>query len=399
MLRDVDRDAAFRESLYFPLTFWFILLQALAYAVAVVVCTRLGTAGRPARAMRWVAAAIAAWPLATFVLRAVPDVAVLGDGAVALLVLIDVALVAAAARLGRRRPLGPLAWLCGATVALLVADLATGANLQTSSLLGYSYHTAARFTGLGNTAFAMLAATAVLAVALHVHHAPRRREAMVTAACVLGLVALADGAPSLGSDVGGILTLVPVFGLTLVALSGRRLSWKAVGLAAGAAVAVLVVATGADLLRPAGSRTHLGELAARIGDEGWEPLRTTLDRKVAANMRSFRSPWAWVVAITGAYLLAILAWARGWAGLLPPRSAVRAGLAGVLAAGVLGYAVNDSGAVVTGLVFVYVGPFLTFLALRPDDPQPRVLEPAAPGRTAVRVGSEPGAGRRLAAGT
>ncbi|MGI8686798.1 MAG: glycosyltransferase, partial [Acidimicrobiales bacterium] len=260
VLRDVDRDAAFRETLYFPLTFWFIVLMAIAYAVAMVACTRLGGAGRTAAVLRWVAPAIAAWPLATFVLRAIPDVAVLGVGAVPLLVLLDTTLVAVAVRLGRRRPLGPLAWLCGATVALLVADLATGAHLQTSSLLGYSYHSAARFTGLGNTAFGMLAATAILAVALHVHHAPRRREATVTAACVLALVALADGAPSLGSDVGGILTLVPVFGLTLLVLSGRRLSWKAVGLAAGAALVVVVVATGADLLRPAGSRTHLGQL-------------------------------------------------------------------------------------------------------------------------------------------
>ncbi|MGI8686304.1 MAG: hypothetical protein ACR2MO_14655, partial [Acidimicrobiales bacterium] len=181
--------------------------------------------------------------------------------------------------------------------------------------------------------------------------------------------------------------------------SGRRLSWKAVGLAAGAALVVVVVATGADLLRPAGSRTHLGQLAARIGDEGWEPVRTTLDRKLAANLRSFRSPWAWVVAITAAYLLAVLAWARGWAQLLPPRSALRAGLAGVLAAGVLGYAVNDSGAVVTGLAFVYVGPFLTLLALRRDDAPPLVLEPPDPGRAAARAGSEPLTGRRLVAGT
>ena len=389
MLRDVDRDAAFRELLYTPLAFWYILLQAFVYALAVVVCTRLGGTGRTARAVRVATLAVAAWPLATFGLRMVPDAAVLGVGAVPLLVAIDAALVAVALRLGRRRTLGPLAWLCGATVVLLVADLATGANLQTSSLLGYSYHSAARFTGLGNTAFAMLAATAVLAAALHVHHASRRREATVTAGCLLALVALVDGAPSLGSDVGGILTLVPVFGLVLMVLSGRRLSWKAVGLAAGAAVAVVVVATGADLLRPAGSRTHLGELAARIGDEGWEPVRTTLDRKLAVNLRSFRSPWAWVIAITGAYLLAVLAWARGWARLLPPRSALRAGLVGVLAAGVLGYAVNDSGAVVTGVAFVYVGPFLTALALRREPAQPLALEPTAARSPAWEANTAP----------
>ena len=399
MLRDVDRDAAFREALYLPLTFWFILLQALAYAVALAVFARLGGTGRAATILRGAALAVAAWPLATFVLRAIPEVAALGPGAVPLLAVIDAALVAGAMRLGGRRTLGPLGWLCGATVGLLVADLATGAYLQTSSLLGYSYHSAARFTGLGNTAFGMLAATAVLAVTLHVHHAPRRGEATVTAGCALVLVALADGAPSLGSDVGGILTLVPVFGLALLVLSGRRLSWKAVALAAGAALAVAVLATGVDLLRPAGSRTHLGELAARIGKEGFEPMRTTLDRKVAANLRSWRSPWAWVVGITGAYLLAAMAWAQGWARLLPPRSALRAGLVGVLAAGVLGYAVNDSGAVVTGLAFVYVGPFITLLALRRDDAAPVVLEPSGSGRATALAAAQPVAAPRVRPGT
>jgi len=393
-LRDVNRDEAFRESIYYPLAASFILLQAVAYAVAVVAFARLGGRGRTGTSLRWAAVAVSAWPLGTFLLRAVPDVAVLGAGAVPVLFAIDAAVAALALWAGRRRPLAPLAWVCGATVALLVADLATGGRLQTSSLLGYSYNTAARFTGLGNTAFGVLAATAVLAVALHVHHAPRRTEAMVSAACVLGLVAVADGAPALGSDVGGILTLVPVFALTLVALSGRRVSLRAVALAAAAGLALLAVATGIDLLRPPGSRTHLGALVARVADEGVEPLRTTVARKVSANLRSFRSVWAWMVPIMGAYLLAVLAWARGWARLLPPRSALRAGLAGTLAAGVVGYTVNDSGVVVTALVLVYVGPFLTLLALHRGQPPPQVVDTPAP---ATRP--SPVAVRSMASGT
>ena len=400
-LRGADRDESFRESLYYPLTASFILLQVVAYAVAVVAFARLGSRGRTGTVLRWAMVAISAWPLATFLLRAVPDVAVVGAAAVPVLVAIDAALVALAFRVGASRLLGPLAFVCGATVAVLVGDLATGGHLQTSSLLGYSYNTAARFTGLGNTAFGVLAATAVLAAALHVHHAPRRAEAVVTAACVLAMVALADGAPSLGSDVGGILTLVPVFALTLVALSGRRVSLRAMAAAAGAALVLVAVATGVDVLRPASSRTHLGTLAARVADEGLDPLRTTVSRKVSANLRSFRSVWAWMVPITGAYLLAVLAWARGWERLLPPRSALRAGLAGILAAGVLGYAVNDSGVVVTALVLVYVGPFLTLLALRREPAPPVVLEPSAsgPGRSPV-VGVTPAVTpRRMAAGT
>ena len=400
-LRDLDRDASFWKSLYQPLTTWYVVLQGLAYAIAVVVFARLGGRGRAAGVLRWAALAIAAWPLATFLVRAVPDVAVIGAGAVPLLMAVDAAVVAAARRLGRRRPLGPLAWVCGATVALLIADLATGGHLQTSSLLGYSYHTAARFTGLGNTAFGVLAGAALIAVAIHVHHAPRRADALATAACVLALVALADGAPTLGSDVGGIVTLVPVFGLTLLALSGRRLSARAVVTAAAAGVVVVAVATGLDLLRPAESRTHLGTLVARVADEGLEPLTTTLSRKAEVNQRSFHSVWAWVVPITGAYLLAALAWARGWGRLLPPGSPLRAGTVGVLAAGVLGYAANDSGIVVTAAVYLVVGPLLTLVALQREAAPPVMLDPpAAPTRAASRPAPGLlGSARPLATGT
>lgn len=400
-LRELDRDAAFREGIYFRLTVNYILFQAVLYLVAIVALSRLGGAGRIAGALKVAVLAVSAWPLATFLLRAVPDVAVLGAAAVPLLLAIDAAIVALALRAPharRRRPLAPFAVIAGATVAVLVADVATGARLQGSSLLGYSLHTAARFTGFGNTAFAVLASTAVIAAALHVHHAPRKREALVSAGGIFFVVALADGAPSLGADVGGILTLVPVFGLTLLALAGRRVSWRAAGAMALLTLTLVVGATAVDLLRPAESRTHLGRLVSQVADQGWEPLTTTVGRKVAANMRTFRSPWTWTVPIVAAYMLYVLAWARGWSRLLPPGSALRAGVVGVLAAGVLGYAVNDSGVVVTALVFVYIGPFLTLLALHSErlagedgtiGPGPPPPAMAAPGTATVAPASAP----------
>jgi hypothetical protein len=305
---------------------------------------------------------IAAYPLATFVFRAIPNVAELGGLGILVLVALDVGIVALAGR-ARRHPLSPLAWVLGLTVALLAADVATGARLQTSSLLGYSLHTAARFTGFGNTAFATLASTTVLLGAIHVSYAPRRREAVLAVACLFAFVVVLDGAPSLGSDVGGILTLVPVFGLTLLVLSGRRIGVRALVIAGAVTVVALALATGIDLLRPAATRTHLGRLVGDIGTNGFGAFTTTAQRKLAVNFRSYRSPWSWTVVIIAVYMLYVLGWARGWKELLPSGSAVRAGVVGALAAGLLGYAVNDSGVVVTAVVFVYLGPFLTMLAL------------------------------------
>ena len=372
-LARLDRDAGYRERIYLPVTLWYIVLQALVYLFAITAFSRLGGAGRASPFLRFVVLAIAAHPLGTFLLRAVPGAARLGWGGVALLVLIDLAIAALATR-ARRHSLSPLQWILGLTVAVLVLDVATGARLQLSSILGYSPHTAARFRGLGNTAFATLAATTVLYAAIWVDRARRRNEALLGAALLFALVVLVDGAPSLGSDVGGILTLVPVFGLTLLAMTGRRVSWRAAAVAVLVTLLAIVGAATIDFLQAPESRTHLGRLVADVQADGTSPLMTTVARKVSTNFRTYRSPWTWAVVVLTVYMLLVLVWARGWSRLLPPRSALRAGTVGTLAAGLVGYATNDSGIVVTALVFVYLGPFLTLVALEREDADPVLLQ-------------------------
>jgi hypothetical protein len=45
----------------------------------------------------------------------------------------------------------------------------------------------------------------------------------------------------------------------------------------------------------------------------------------------------------------------------------------LLAAGVLGWLVNDSGVVITALSFVFIGPFLTLIVLADRAPGPELL--------------------------
>lgn len=382
-LQAMNEVAGGREGIYYPIALTFIIVQALGYGLVVMSLRVAPDIARhllvPARIL---VLTFAAWPLATYLLRIVPEVYRLKGGTHVVLWLVAFLVACLAYRL-TRRTLAPLAAICGATIVVLLVDLAFGAPLQMSSLLGYSPHTAARFTGFGNTTFAVFGACAVVVAALHVHHAPRRREALVGAGALFAVVLVADVAPQLGADVGGILTFVPVFGLALWALSGRKVSWRVVVGLGVATLVVLAVVVGIDLLRDPTDRSHLGRFVLASGDDS-SNFWTTINRKWSTNMRVLQQTiWAWMVPIVAAFALYVLVVARGWRRLLPVGSPLRVAVIGTLGTGVVGWLTNDSGVVIAALAFVYVGPLLTLLALSPELASPVVRAPAVADRARV----------------
>ena len=151
----------------------------------------------------------------------------------------------------------PLAWL---------VDAAAGAPLAFNNPLGMNAVVAGRFYGVSNTAFALVAGALVVVIASAWEVlGGGRRSALLVTALLGGAALLVDGAPQLGADVGGALTLVPTLAFLAAGLAGLRLSWRR-WLAIGAAT-VLVVGGFAvvDLLRPGGP-THLGRFARQVAD-------------------------------------------------------------------------------------------------------------------------------------
>ena len=151
----------------------------------------------------------------------------------------------------------PLAWL---------VDAAAGAPLAFNNPLGMNAVVAGRFYGVSNTAFALVAGALVVVIASAWEVlGGGRRSALLVTALLGGAALLVDGAPQLGADVGGALTLVPTLAFLTAGLANLRLSWRR-WLAIGAA-AVLVVGGFAvvDLLRPGGP-THLGRFARQVAD-------------------------------------------------------------------------------------------------------------------------------------
>ena len=137
----------------------------------------------------------------------------------------------------------------------------------------------------------------MIAAPLLAHRIGGRRGAW-TGVALLVLVVIVDGAPFWGSDVGGILSVVPAYVVTAVMLLGLRVRWQTVGWSVLGLVGVLAAATALDMSRAPEQRTHLGRLVERIEDRGFGDFVVVVQRKLADNLGSLRSSvWGFVLPI------------------------------------------------------------------------------------------------------
>lgn len=269
----------------------------------------------------------------------------------------------------RRAVLGSAAAVAAVTAGVLLADAVLGSPLTVDTPMGGHRLLGARFYGWSNQAFA-LAATAgmVLAVVLADQLVRRgRRWTAVAAVGVLGLVVVVvDGTPGLGSDAGGPVALLLMFGLLAVVVSGRRVRWRTVLLVVGAGALVVGTLMVLDYLRPPAERTHLGRFVATLLQGG---LWTVLARKESANLRVL-GDWRVLVLLVVAVALVWLALVRrasrqgrrlrdtDLGGLAARVPLLRAGLAAWGAAMVVGFLMNDSGIIVPATGVALLAPLL-----------------------------------------
>ena len=351
-----------------------IIYMAVAALLALVALARV----RSPLVATAAALAVAALPLATYLVRVLPNPG--SDAEAAGLVALTAIAVGVAAGVVARAPRAALTVVLVLTAAILAIDGATGGWLHTTTMLGYSLPGGGRFYGMPNTTFSLLAAATVLAAGLLVER--HGREALPFVAIGFGVVAVLNCMPAFGSDVGGLLTLTPVFGITWLGLSGRRVRARHVAALAAAALVLLLALTAADLLRPDAQRTHLGRLAAEVLSDGPSPLWDTIVRKESANFKLLASsPWS--IALVVVLIVPLLLRTR-----LSP--ALSAAVAGNLLLAALGFATNDSGPVVVALALFYLGPLLVIYA-RTERP-PAVTARRAPARAASPRRASPASG-------
>ena len=122
--------------------------------------------------------------------------------------------------------------------------------------------------------------------------------------------------------------------------------------------------SGLDLIRPAEAQTHLARFVNETVADG--DLGAAVGRRWAANTRMFtQSAWTWLVLPLALGLAAAVARSRWLRERAPLGPSTHIAVLGTLAAGVLGWLLNDSGVVVTAMVLIYVPVVLLVAAMEP----------------------------------
>jgi hypothetical protein len=366
----LDRETVFMDGIKQEIYVGFVVVQVVVYLIAIALFALYRRDGQTDRrrwieeAARTVALGVVAFPVATY-LMGMTDGHRLGSAAfLGALITLDAALVAIVT-VGLSAPLDRLLALTALTVFVLVGDLLIGAPLQLNTAFGYSPVVAGRFAGAGNTAFSILGAGALVTGALVVHRWGVDKRTLAIVGALFALVVIVDGAPQFGSDVGGVIALVPSLGITWLLFAGRRPGVKVALASIVVVVGALGVFLALDLLRPAGERTHLARFVEDVRARGSDAVLEIMGRKARASLGTFRgSIWAFFIPPA----LAVMAWLLTrprdqWRLLARLYPRLREGLLGGLLLAVIGFAVNDSGISIPAVILSFLVPMALIVHL------------------------------------
>lgn len=349
-LDDAGQQAAFRDSVV-PATVTTMIFVLVLLTAATILRRRLpaGIVGViPVLATGSLGALAATFLSAVLGIRTI--------GLYIVLLIVAGVVVAAVATVADRRVPGAAPIIgVGAVVGLIAVDVTVGAPLQLNTVFGYSVAVAGRFAGLGNLAFALFGAGALVFAALLAERSGTRGPRIAIG--ILGVALLIDGLPNLGADVGGVLSMVPAFGVAVLVLFGRKIGVREIGGVIGATMAALLGAAFLDLARSDASQTHLARLAQHVLDLRTRPFLDSLERRWSASFGDGQTG-AWVVLIVLVAIVAAILLLR----LVPERErraldrTERAAAVGLAVLATLGLAANDSSFAVPFTMLLVVAP-------------------------------------------
>ncbi|MGQ0520208.1 MAG: hypothetical protein ACT4PX_03525 [Actinomycetota bacterium] len=310
-------------------------------AMSAVVLLLLGTlrgAGAAARpALRAGALAVMWWPVMVLGAAAVAPAARFHE---VLLIAVSSVLAGLATDAVLRWPRGPVLPAAACLLAY-TADLATGGELLTRSVLGPSILSGGRFYGISNELEPLLPILALVGLAALVGSRPATwRLPAIYGGVGIGLGFLM-GWGRLGADVGGVITVTGAFTAATLVVRGRRLTRRSALVALVVPVAGLLALVVVDL--GLGGGAHLSRNLTR--SEGFTDLAELVARRYQLMAVTLTNP-STLLRVAGAVLAVSFAIRNRALLYAPVRTAAwRAALVGGLAGGVVGALSNDSGPV------------------------------------------------------
>jgi hypothetical protein len=370
-LTETDEEAVYSHGIIADVTTAFVIAQVLICFLIVLLLWHArreppsATPPRVRHALELAALSVVAFPLTTYLASPLEAHTLRLEGLVPAMLAIDLVLVALVSVL-IAEPLYRLMALTTLTIAVMTIDLVLGGRLQFMSVFGQDPINAGRFAGFGNLAFAIFGTSCVVTAALTFYRWSGHRWVIPAIASLFALGVIVDGAPQLGSDVGGVLALVPTFIVTMMLITGKKPRLRTVIMAAVVSLVVVGLFLVVDLARPPEAQTHLARLYEDARARGGGVFLDTIVRKARANLRVFTSTiWTYLVPPALAVIAYLLVRPRGsWNRLARDYPPLRAGLIGALLLAILGFAVNDSGIVVPAMVLSFLVPMALLIHLK-----------------------------------
>lgn len=281
-------------------------------------------------------------------------------GLVAILTLISIVIE----RFGK---LAPFIFISGITSFMILIDLVLGAPLQKSSIFGYDAIMGARFYGLGNEYMGVLIGSTIIAATSLLAQLNKYKKILLPLISVYFIITtIIIAAPNLGTNVGGTISSVGAFIVTLLMLFGVAINFKIAFIVVASVFSIVIAFILYDINRPVEMQSHIGRTAQLIISGGITETINIIIRKLAINIKLIRyTIWSRVFLASLASLAILFYRPIGVMNSIRKKHLpLYHGFAGVIVGSILALIFNDSGIVAAATAMIFGAHPMVYLIVQ-----------------------------------
>jgi hypothetical protein len=262
----------------------------------------------------------------------------------------------------RRNKLQPIIGVAALTLIVLTIDVCLGSPSFINSIFGYDTIRGNRFFGIGNEAYPILIANAVLLFGVMLEKEWTKWMVGIIAVISLALTYII-GFPTVGANAGGIIAAVAAFSVIIYHALKSQAKARSIVIAAAAVVITLGGFLAYDVLN--GGITHMGKFVLSVMDGGPAAFFIVVNRKLSTNLMILRySTWSYFLLITICVITFL--WFKPVGvlrRLLADHKGISAAITASLIGGIIGFAFEDSGILIPAIMMSYMIPTVIYLML------------------------------------